>query len=149
MAADAPSTGQATESGVDQDPTQQPAGIQVERSFETGSDEFFKFMSQLNAGNFKATYDAFQRLSLDGAASAQQVQQRASQNGLDHDQAMRGLSVQALQNAVETANMVGKQAVRHGDIAIENQWESAEEASIAAIAAGVARTVWQELNSEE
>jgi hypothetical protein len=144
----APSTEQATESGVDQDPTQQPAGIQVERSFETGSDEFFKFMSQLNAGNFKATYDAYQRLSLDGASSAQQLAQRASQNGLDHDQAMRGLSVQALQNAVETANMVGKQAVRHGDIAIENQWESPEEAAIAAIAAGVAKTVWQEMNGE-
>jgi hypothetical protein len=32
------------------------------------------------------------------------------------------IASQALQNAVETANLVSKQAVRHGDIAIDGQW---------------------------
>jgi len=35
---------------------------------------------------------------------------------------LNNLATQALQNAVETANMVGKQAVRHGDLAIDRQW---------------------------
>lgn len=34
---------------------------------------------------------------------------------------------QALQNAIETANMVGKQAVRHSDIAIDRQWNVDEQ----------------------
>ncbi|MHA2068036.1 MAG: hypothetical protein ACXABY_27045 [Candidatus Thorarchaeota archaeon] len=47
---------------------------------------------------------------------------RRATNGLDHDQQVRQLAIQSLQNAVETANMVGKQAVRHGDIAINGHW---------------------------
>lgn len=39
---------------------------------------------------------------------------------------------QALQNAVETANMVGKQAVRHGDIAIDRQWNVDEVSTLTA-----------------
>ena len=39
---------------------------------------------------------------------------------------------QALQNAVETANMVGKQAVRHSDIAIDRQWNVDEVAQLVA-----------------
>jgi hypothetical protein len=39
----------------------------------------------------------------------------------------RNVANQALQNAVETANMVGKQAVRHGDVAIDRQWNVDEQ----------------------
>ncbi len=39
---------------------------------------------------------------------------------------------QALQNAVETANMVGKQAVRHGDLSIDRQWNIDEVSGLAA-----------------
>jgi hypothetical protein len=35
---------------------------------------------------------------------------------------------QSLQNAVETANMVSKQAIRHSDIAIDRQWNVDEQA---------------------
>lgn len=34
---------------------------------------------------------------------------------------------QALQNAVETANAVSKQMVRHGDLAIDRQWNIDEQ----------------------
>ena len=34
---------------------------------------------------------------------------------------------QALQNAIETANLVGKQAVRHTDLAIDRQWNVDEQ----------------------
>jgi hypothetical protein len=57
-----------------------------------------------------------------------------SQYGLLHFGQITGLfagslgthvcSQRALQNAVETANMIGKQAVAHRDIAINNEWEN-------------------------
>lgn len=95
----------------------------------------FDNFAELIVTNAKRTYDAYQDLDLANARAIQNV------------------AVQALQNAVETANMVGKQAVkhtadtdaqkvRHADIAIENQWESSTEVSgeavIAALAAAVA-----------
>jgi hypothetical protein len=68
---------------------------------------------------------------------------------VDNDNVLRNLSVQALQNAIETANMVGKQAVRHSDLAIDREWNVDEvaqavaktavfsDAIAAAVAAGV------------
>jgi hypothetical protein len=44
-----------------------------------------------------------------------------------YDMGARNVANQALQNAVETANMVGKQAVRHGDVAIDRQWNVDEQ----------------------
>jgi len=40
---------------------------------------------------------------------------------------LNSIATQALQNAVETANMVSKQAVRHSDIAIDRQWNLDEQ----------------------
>jgi len=65
--------------------------------------------SEMVFANIKRTYDAYQDLDLQHARSVNQ------------------LTVQALQNAVETANMVSKQAVRHGDIAIDRQWNLDEQ----------------------
>lgn len=70
-----------------------------------------EFFSNLVQANAKRTYDLHQ--SLDLAAQLGDNNHRANVNNL---------AVQALQNAVETANMVGKQAVRHSDIAIDRQW---------------------------
>jgi hypothetical protein len=84
---------------------------QGEREFETGSDEFFKAHSELTATNAKRTYDAYQDLDL--------VLARRSQ--LQFDQ-LQNIALQALQNSVETANMVGKQAVRHADVAADALW---------------------------
>jgi hypothetical protein len=44
---------------------------QAEREFETGSDEFFKAHSELNAVNAKRTYDEFQDISLTSARRSQ------------------------------------------------------------------------------
>jgi hypothetical protein len=89
---------------------------QAEREFETGSDEFFKAHSALTATNAKRTYDAYQDLDLASARRAQ----------LQFDQ-IQNIALQALQNSVETANMVAKQAVRHSDIAIDNQWNPVQQ----------------------
>ena len=84
---------------------------QGEREFETGSDEFFKAHSELTAANTKRTYDAYQDLDLLIARRSQ----------LQFDQ-IQNVALQALQNAVETSNMVAKQAVRHADVAADALW---------------------------
>jgi hypothetical protein len=75
-----------------------------------------EFFSNLIALNAKRTYDQAQ--STDLAIQVGDTNQR---------QVVNNLAVQALQNAVETANMVGKQAVRHSDIAIDRQWNVDEQ----------------------
>jgi len=68
-----------------------------EREFEVGMDEAWK-------ANIKRTYDEYQDLSLAHARNLNQV------------------ALQALQNATETANMVGKQAIRHADHDPDQPW---------------------------
>jgi len=82
-----------------------------EREFETGTDEFFKSHSELTAANEKRTYDAYQDLDLE-LARRSQIQSEQIQN----------IAAQALQNAVETANIVAKQTIRHQDLAADSFW---------------------------
>lgn len=87
-----------------------------EREFEVGMDEYFKTHSEMAAGmifaNVKRTYDEYQDLAL---ASA-----RRAQNFYDN---LNALTIQTMQNAIENANLAAKQAIRHGDIAIDCQWD--------------------------
>ena len=100
---------------------------QAEREFETGSDESFKNTNatggathnenqRVTFANIKRTYDVYQDLDVQAARQALTEQTRLNQ-----------IAAQALQNAVETANMVGKQAVRHSDIAIDGQWNPVQQ----------------------
>jgi len=97
--------------------------------------------------NVKRTYEEYQDISLTSA--------RRSQDNYDK---VQGVALQALQNAVETANMVGKAAVRQQDIATDNQWNpvqqgagdtltaravSLDDASLKAIGAMVANVLAQ------
>lgn len=84
---------------------------QAEREFETGTDEFFKSQSQVNALNAKRTYDEYQAISLETA--------RRGQTQAD---ILNNLATQALQNAVETANMVGKQNIQLNALAHDSFW---------------------------
>ena len=72
--------------------------------------------SEMIFANMKRTYDLHQ-------SNDNKVFLDAQQN----DNARQNIVNQALQNAVETANMVSKQAVRHGDIAIDRQWNVDEQ----------------------
>lgn len=94
-----------------------------EREFETGKDESWaanmKMLFDFSLANMKRTYDEYQNASLKVGSDAQ-----------SHFNDVQNISTQALQNAVETANMVGKQAVRHGDIAIDRQWNIDEVAHL-------------------
>jgi hypothetical protein len=86
---------------------------QAEREFETGTDESFKNANatgsaahnenqRVTYANIKRTYDVYQDLDIQAARQALTEQTRLNQ-----------IASQALQNAVETANLVSKQAVRH------------------------------------
>lgn len=106
--------------------------IQAERSFEVGMDEFFKSGSANLYNNMKRTYDAYQDLDLsrarqnDYGVEMARIEERKSSAERDK------IATQALQNAVETANMVAKQAVRHGDLSIDRQWNVDEVSTLTA-----------------
>jgi len=136
---------------------------QAEREFETGTDEFFKHQSQVNAGygnvlfaNIKRTYDEYQQESLESIKRNRSIVDKLVADAQQFDNQRQVIANQALQNAVETANMVGKQAVRHSDIAIDAQWNpiqsgaadtmlartmTIDDASLKAIGATVAAAV--------
>jgi hypothetical protein len=95
---------------------------QAEREFETGTDESFKNTSatagaahnenqRVTFANIKRTYDVYQDLDIQAARQALTEQTRLNQ-----------IASQALQNAVETANMVAKQSIRHADVAADALW---------------------------
>jgi len=94
--------------------------------------------SELDYINAKRTYDAYQDLDIQ---EARRVQRYADD--------LHALTMQTMQNAVESANMVSKQAIRHGDLAIDRQWNVDEVAQLVAkspvfldaIAAAVAAAV--------
>lgn len=127
--------------------------VGAEREFETGTDEAFKFLSQLNAVNAKRAYDEYQGVSLDLQRKLNDYHFKYVTDAQQHDNVRQNVANQALQNAVETANMVGKQAVRHSDLAIDREWNVDEvaqavaktavfsDAIAAAVAAAVAASI--------
>lgn len=128
------------------DPNQ---GIQTERSFETGKDETFANASQVGAeshnenqrlqfANLKRTYDLHQTTDLHAIENAQQIFQQAALSlqgqlaqlnsaTIQHIQNAITVSHQANTNAVETANMTAKQAVKHADVAADAMWNPIQQ----------------------
>ena len=92
-----------------------------EREFEVGKDEAW-------FANIKRTYDEYQQESLESIRQNRSYAGKVLSDAQQFDNARQAIANQALQNAVETANMVGKQAVRHGDLAIDRQWNVDEVA---------------------
>jgi hypothetical protein len=133
-----------------------------EREFEIGKDESWAASqhSQNEAwfANVKRTYDEYQQESLETIRNQRSYCQKLLSDAQQHDNTKQNIAEQALQNAVETANMVSKQAVRHADIAIDRQWNVDEQGYTAAeilrsntmkdaIAAAVAMAVQEALKS--
>jgi hypothetical protein len=119
--------------------------------------------SGLLFSNQKRTYDEYQQESLESIKRNRSYVDKILSDAHSYDNQARNVANQALQNAVETANMVGKQAVRHGDIAIDNQWNpiqqgaadtmtiravSLDDASLKAIGAVVATAVAETLSKK-
>lgn len=117
---------------IDASRTARSQEVGAESEFETGSDEFWKSQSQMNALNGKRTYDEYQNESLQSVRENRQIVDRMAQLSIDHDSAIRNLSLQALQNSVETANMVAKRAIQHGDLSTDRQWNIDEVSTLSA-----------------
>jgi hypothetical protein len=99
---------------------------------DPGLDEFAKFQTENMMNNAKRTYDEYQRVSLEGVDKNRVHFDKIISDSQEHTGNIRNITTQALQNAVETQNMVAKQAVRHGDIAIDRQWNVDEQAGFVA-----------------
>lgn len=84
-----------------------------------------------NAGilfmNQKRTYDEYQHESLESVRRNRSYVDKVLADIHEYSMGKQNIANQALQNAVETANMVGKQAVRHGDLSIDRQWNVDEQ----------------------
>ena len=81
----------------------------VEREFEIGMDEAFKVLNaSVWPANVKRTYDEYQDLGLKAARSQGKIADRIGQDSENHSEEIRKTSVQALQNAVENANLAAK-----------------------------------------
>ena len=122
---------------------------------DPGIDEFWKAQVGNLFNNAKRTYDEYQNVSLDGTGKNRVHFDKAVTDIQESDNRKRNIADQALQNAVETANMVGKQSVRHSDLAIDRQWNLDEVAGFAqkvlsgiqdpAVAAAMAAAIAQEM----
>lgn len=117
-----------------------------EREFEVGKDESW-------FANIKRTYDEMQHESLESIRRNRSYVDKVLSDAQQHDNQRQTIANQALQNSVETANMVGKQAVRHSDLAFDRQWNVDEVAELVAntsvfkdaIAAAVAAAISEAL----
>lgn len=111
-------------------------GADTERGFEIGKDEawFANVKQTFDAwfANIKRTYDEYQHESLESIRQNRTLAQKILTDAQQHDNMRQAIANQALQNAVETANMVGKQAVRHGDLSIDRQWNVDEVSDLVA-----------------
>lgn len=99
-----------------------------EKEFEVGKDEAW-------FANIKRTYDEYQQESLETIKHMRQHFDKLVSDAQQFDNQRQTIANQALQNAVETANMVSKQSVRHSDLSIDRQWnveprEAAGEAAV-------------------
>ena len=83
--------------------------------------------SELLFINGKRTYDEYQQESLESIKRNRSYVDKVVTDAQQNDNTRQNIANQALQNAVESANMVSKQAVRHGDLAIDRQWNVDEQ----------------------
>jgi len=102
-----------------------------DRMGDIGGTERLEKASMDNSGilfsNQKRTYDEYQHESLESIKRNRSYVDKILSDAHSYDNQARNVANQALQNAVETANMVSKQAVRHSDIAIDRQWNVDEQ----------------------
>jgi len=77
---------------------------------------------EIHKSNRKRTYDAYQDLDLNAARNnADLVNERARRSQENFDK-LNNIAIQALQNAVETSNLTGKQSIRHSGLEEDQLW---------------------------
>jgi len=88
--------------------------------------------SQILFGNHKRTYDEYQDVSLESIKRNRTFMDKMLTDVHEYGMQKHNIANQALQNAVETANMVGKRAVTHFDIATDRSWNIDEQSHVVA-----------------
>lgn len=83
--------------------------------------------SQILFSNQKRTYDEYQNVSLESIARNRSYIDKILSDAHEYSMQKHNIANQALQNAVETANMVGKRAVTHFDLATDRTWNVDEQ----------------------
>jgi len=134
----------------------EPKGSKPEWDDDKSWGANMKMLFDFTIANMKRTYDEYQQASLESIKQNQSYVQKVLSDAQSHFNTQQTIATQALQNAVETANMVSKQAVRHGDLAIDRQWNVDEVAQLVAqvstfkdaIAAAVAAAVNEALKAK-
>jgi hypothetical protein len=86
--------------------------VDSDTSVEEGYQVHAKYWESLAALNGKRTYDLHQSMDLD---DFNRLRRR--------EEVLFNIETQVLQNAVETGNILAKQAIAHRDIAIQSQWK--------------------------
>ena len=81
--------------------------------------------------NVKRTYDEYQQVSLDHLRNTNNIAERILSDAAT-------ASSQIIQQTIKHTADLDAQGIRHGDIAIEGQWESVEEIAGAQVAAHIA-----------
>ena len=97
-----------------------------EREFEVGKDEAW-------FANIKATYDDQRTLTTQAFNQAQKELASINAVTIAALSASQQAIAQAQTNAVESSNMISKQAIAHRDIAIDHEWNVDEQAVAATI----------------
>ena len=93
--------------------------------------------------NAKRTYDEFQQESLETIRQHRTLFDKLLTDAQQYDNQRQVIANLALGNAVDTANLVNKQAAAHRDIAINKEWNL--EPSEAAAESQVLPAFWMDL----
>jgi len=88
--------------------------------------------TNLIMANTKRTYDEYQQESLESIKRNRSYVDKILAESGSHDHRVRQIAEVALSNAVDTANLVNKQAVAHRDIAIDRTWNVDEVSTLTA-----------------
>jgi len=82
--------------------------------------------------NIKRMYDEYQHESLESIRRNRSYVDKVLADAQQFDNQRQVIANQALQNAVESANLIGKQAVVHAALAADRQWNVDEVAQLVA-----------------
>jgi len=88
--------------------------------------------TNLIMANTKRTYDEYQHESLESIKRNRSYVDKILSDAASHDARVRQIAEVALSNAVDTANLVNKQAAAHRDIAIDRTWNIDEVSGLSA-----------------
>jgi hypothetical protein len=88
--------------------------------------------NHINMLNSKRTYDEYQHESLEGIRQNRRYAEKFLSDAAQHDNAKQNIANQALQNAVENANFLSKQALNNMALGVDRTWNVDEVSTLTA-----------------